>query len=693
MTDQNQTNDELPIIDAMLAEYLANSRPKSLDAELLASKVAQSTFLSLEDVARLDAAQAAGKIDADHFAKTGFFQSAKPTATPHAVRSRSTGWRIAICAVGALAACLLIMASSMLPKTNDSSVLNSPTPRPQDLAKEIIEQQKANGNPNPIETVSPEAVPPKNQIANQDKSNRDQQPMKLPFEKDSDRDARAVASNANQATSKRSYDADTVLVTVNSQFNELWSRLGIQRPEEISFDQWASRVSIALIDRDVSSEFDASTQLDDDIAKSDFLDQLMLRQDFIDRWSSRIGQQAFGLAISSENDSEATDIIAASIHNDQPLVDQWSNLLSVNVDGDSRIGAWWVSNAELDAKQHASKLFAIASGNDSTCVQCHHANSDSVPKLSNDVESKYWSLAGLIDKFRIVDSSQIQWQVDSELFYEVDNGKMLIASAGQPSSGQSNSISNPDDVTLAMSQWAQWIEDQSKTHESYIDVVWSGLFGSRLSESLQHDAQLVELQDLREYLASASKNDASLRSLIKVIAMSKAFATPAFEESDRWYLMANDDAIADTQSKLRSYAFYTPRSASTVSTYPALTAWLRDMNRPMQTVLAQPAPPANPPSEQNVAPKTPTEVPEAQMNASQLDWLIRSKHLSADAKSWISRVAQSKLAWDDVVQHLYFKTVGRAASNEELGFAKEILDVSGQREVALSRIYATLSLQ
>ncbi len=200
---------------------------------------------------------------------------------------------------------------------------------------------------------------------------------------------------------------------------------------------------------------------------------------------------------------------------------------------------------------------------------------------------------GLLQKAEAGESSSLEWKLDRELFYENGDGQMKLAEAGfasqangQPSIAQVGSV---EEATKALNSWARWISSNLATHESYVDVVWQGLFNGRLESSNSQETEFSELSELRSFLAAINRdNNLTLRELIEVLVSSDAFTSPIAEPTQSWYLMASKENVDQLRKQMRTFALYPPKSDASVLASEQLLAWLSQMNQPAPLVLAQP---------------------------------------------------------------------------------------------------------
>ncbi len=793
----NPENDEVvtpndALMDAILQQWLGERTARALDADELLARVAKLSFADEESVRRLDEAVVrAGTTTQENVIAAAAMLSTdgkippiqKPVVTPAATTIErpdifsGISRRLLFGAGAAIAASLLIVAGSYFGEIRDEKRRELTT----QMAAEAQARQNEIGNdsianPNPLDSQiaaeSPTPFSPNSPSSADVELERTYAFGELPFKLDSIVRSEVASPQERQAIENAwTPDSQQMLVTTNSQFEQLWKRLEVSDIVRIDTVAWADRVSTQLLGTALTaaSKTELASQLRDEsdleVWKSQWLTQILASDRFVNNWSDKIADEHFGFASRDPNGGNANGKAATqsiyeaarrrikrAIQNDESVIALWKDFLSLpigssvdlavdkNVKLDAEqiekgVGAWWLASRSLDAHAKSSKLLAEWSVAGAACAKCHSDSklSKTTGLVSWNEHQSYWTVSALAAKFDI-DQEDKQWNLtlrpDQEIFYEHFTGDLQIAEIRDPMARNNDipkavasnwpaEVTTRADVIKAIDAVANWSINEPRVKHGWINMVWSGVFRrplispmrNRLSSSFAFDdssyygkpsdksdetaeeGELREWRELEEFLASqVNKEGQSLRSLLTLMVTLDAFQSSSAEVSAAWYLTATEENIRQLRRRTEAFAFFSPAVDRNVQTPNRMVAWLRktgQINQQPRSILAQPAPQVqtNKPSVAKIArPEQPEE-----MTAGQVEWLLHSRHPEPLVAEWIDLFSRSKtMDWESAVNHIYAAATGRLPSVVELAESRDLLDISGSRSIALSRLAATL---
>jgi hypothetical protein len=698
---RKEFDEDSPVIDALLEEYLGGKKPRALDADTLNGIVANSTFLDDQEVRKFDFACAKAELEleiAGNHPHSPVIPKVSLAPVTHNAPPRSLFSRLALGSLAMLAACLLILASSYL-------TLNQQQNSRKPLQKNSTEDQLASNDNTQAESLQP-TQDYKNELAvNNDDHSSDivEIPGPLPFERDHHIPLEFNSDETAAVQPKWSADQEQVLATINSQFEQLWNRTSMAKSDAIDLNQWAHRVSLALVGKPPRADMLSllSSNKDSGALRKRFVDSLLQSEDFVQHWANRLASQYFSLpaGASRRGDVAASrELIELAIRDNSSITGLWESFLDPEL-STGQSGVWLVAHREHDAKSLAAELLSLGVGNQASCMRCHQAGNTQLTsrtKLSdianNNSLDQFWKLAALLNKAQVQDD-RIAWRMDRELFHDSKNSTVQLAVPGfaDVPNLTSKEIVNSDDAAAALKSWGQWLSSSQESRGRFVETVWKGLFHMPLGGNIYEAPEYSELTDLRDFLAQEQvRKDNSLRGLIASIVLSDVFSVPTVDITESWYLVANDAHIEQLRQQMRLFSHYSIAPESMVTDNRQLVRWLATFNQPAKVLLAQPKQIDLENTKPVVSNHHDEEPP---MSASQLEWLIRSKHYSKDTANWINGLSNSSMSWDMVTNHLYLAELGRDATTEELQDGKAMLEISSNRKVAIARILASLSLQ
>ncbi len=749
MNDQNSDyydeddGDSDAFIDSLLDEYLNKRKPRDLDADQVAASIARATFTDGTELVHLDAAAALAALDVQRqfglnpeLMPSGASNSAPvvrslkdpanseiDSSIPQGIRKR-----LVYGVLAGLAASLLIVAGTFF--GNDSSKVNNAL-SPADLAVQDTEPADGDKAKSIGEDGLETGSVPAEQIANSNSTTAggtDVAPIEesvvgvrplgeLPFQRDRLAAETLVEELNKREVAKWNPNREQMLVTIDSQFAQLWDLLEIDSGVMLDSVAWADRVSEQLIGRKISetertalqSYLQSGSQLQD--AKSAWLDRLLSSDEFAEYWAEKLATNYFELNAPAEQNSSsivgkswksAVEKIASAIRDDQPILPLWRDWLSVpdevNIAGG--IGAWWVSNPKRDPHSTSTRLLTRWQGTQASCAQCHAAE-ENVVEIDSNQRARYWAFAGLLHKFDLMQDDnrlEMRVQTDRELFYD-QSLSVIVAQPAVPQADGSlktlaeEAFNDADQLSVALIDWTEWAVGTDAAKQEFVDAIWTGMFRKPLqAKSALQSQTLAELSELREFLGKQlDSEDGSLRSILATLAMSAPFQTGDIVLSTDWYLTANDDQIRTEMLKSASFARYAPTNEVDLGNIDRMVAWLRQTGQTSspRTVLANPTfmtPSKTEPLSSGAAPQ------ENRMTSDQLAWLLESRHPNAALETWISKLSNSQMDWKNVVTHVYLSSLGRPPTSSELHSSDELLDLSASRNLAIARILASLSV-
>lgn len=380
------------------------------------------------------------------------------------------------------------------------------------------------------------------------------------------------------------------------------------------------------------------------------------------------------------------------------LFDDISKRLSaINGEFRSKDSYLLVKGSNQDSRfAHLANSVLHSTGNGTaSCVQCHSDNTsvlNAIEVPSEQVASQFWNFAAAI---KIVSSARERPYTeltpkDQEFFYDSNDGQLRLAKATLYPGVPVNSTSDERD-TSTQSKAAQmdtdgatiheWIEQSFEARKGLVEAAWIKLMQQPLVPlfKLTEDEAEVERRDLKNMLAQQLQATGDLRTIIQAIVLSDAFFVPDAKLTKSWYLSATDGRITQYNKGSRLFSFVPAdvnRSAfHRPSTTELVAKWTEfDKQRVGDnTALAQP----------NIrqTPASPTN--ESRMDDADLDqvrFLLSSGRPYYGLTRLATRLAESKMAWDDKVDHLFLLLRGRYPTRSEHFECKQILKISQQNE-------------
>lgn len=679
-------DDNDPVIDALLGEYLGGKLPRALDADTLGGIIANSTFLEDEEIRRMDFACAKAELELEVAAQRASIPLGPKVvlASTHDVAPpRSLYSRLALGSLAMLAACLLILASSFLAVNRQPNQAKSSPDKALDnqIAKndeQSIATDVSQGRDKVVATTDDVELP-----------------KQLPFAPDREIPLEPATPLSPKVAAKWSANQEQVLATINSQFEQLWQHADLVKTPAVDLEQWAQRVTLALKGKPASGSalLQLAKEQDGPELRKQYVDTLLQSEEFTRYWADRLLDRYFSIPSNGRRDiSKSREIVSSAIRNNDSIANLWTALLSPENAGEGSL--WLTAHKGQDAKASAGQLLSLGNGNKASCVRCHQEGGVQSNEIA-DVQSsdQFWKLAALLHKVQVQDDAKIDWHMDRELFYDHQNEGVQLATAGFANidTAKGKQVSSIDDAASALKSWGQWLSSSQKSREHFVDVVWNELFHMPLGQNdVYESSEFAELADLRGFLAQQRAGaDDSLKVLISSIVLSDVFSVPTIEISESWYLVASDANIEQLRRQMRLFSNHSVPPESTISNHNQLITWLKTFNQPAKVLLAQP----KQIDLENAKPITSSAKEKASLSASQLEWLVRSKHYSPDTSKWIDSLSDSQMNWEMVTNHIYFAELGRDATREELQDGKAMLDISSSKKVAIARILASLSMQ
>ena len=717
--------------DTLLDEFLNQRSPKKLDAGNLFKRASAS-----ESATRLDRCSEVAASDLAAIQALDLFggtHHVNPNAPPGQLSAATPvmARRALIGVIAALAASLLIAMGVMLTHDRSSfSVLPGAKIANTPLKQDAITTAQASDNSQSVATNTIE------NDWNRDKIVPSRNPSDfgpLPFALDQ---PKIVQSNSNSAAVRpRSWNADRtqILITTDSQFDQLWQRHESQPTAWADSATWATRAQFSLTGESLGAE--EASRIAQDIDESDeplaakrvWVSQVMQSDAFIAHWSQKLSESYFGFRAEEE---AATTAIASALRAEESILPLWKSFLTIRAMGSETsqkaaqsTGLWWkkfAANVSLkndsDPRLMASELLTRWHGNQAGCIQCHSDDASRV-EIDADLKQQYWALAGLLNKVEFVRTEEdicfkIKQDSRYDLFYERANGQLQLAEPGFPIAGKSQTeieragSENPldqNDLADSIGRWGDWAAEDSNVAAALVDSLWLGVFNRPLKLEVATGVEPArnELDDLRDFYAAellqSSPQKDSLRQIIETLLLSKPFIAPQADATPAWYLTASQNSVISLRQAEINFASFTAAIEPELRSLDGQLAWLNrtgQINRPAPIVLAQPLP-AFPKTAESMdadlaasnSAKKLTD-PEATMTGGQLQWLLRSRHPQPEVALWIETLSNSKLTWEQAVDHTYFSTNATKASEEKQIAARKMLDLSGSRQLAISRMLA-----
>lgn len=690
-TDENQ-----PIIDSLLDEWLGKCRPRSLSAKDLSNRP-----IDPKRVAEFDQALQAAADIRSRLAITSVFN-------PRRRKSNSPVFKIAC----ALAACSLFGLGVWAFSNRDHWVTFK-----FGFPDFVANSNKTTSEPDKkLETSIVQAPELKSQASNDDithsapskPSHESLSLDSLPFNAEDSTNSKAKKlSNRKAQIAKRS---ETELIAmIDQQMQLLWKNHDASPAAPIEGIAWIDRVTRQLLSRPATAgEKEGIASKDNPAFRLASLHRIVDSSEFSQSWAKRLGGHYLGVGPLSardlSDDSRAfVQWIRKELNQSHRLDLIVKNIVLVNElepenSGPTPSMYWWAKAGSIAKTTPAELLSSKFLGARASCSRCHDGNS-----VAKTDQSQFWGIAAITNgvevsnPFDTAKPSVRYRSVADPLFYErkdaslvavdptLPNGKKLQAQEGSPSQIKSTSKQN----LVALSNWMLESDELAQSHTNF---VWKTLLGQPLLSDYPLDKTegAVELEELSNVLSQQLRaHNYDLRQLVVWIAASQVFSLESVRPDGNWYLTASEKELKAFQQRQRFLAtFPTPYDPSLRSLdklaqwFPSISDRGRALANPLPVVLPKGA--MNNTASGNLSLKEKSKAP----SEVQVQYLIATQSLPMALAEEVDRMIKSNLAWNVLVDHAFYMTGTMPPTISDRESANQILEVSRDKRLALVRIIA-----
>ena len=334
---------------------------------------------------------------------------------------------------------------------------------------------------------------------------------------------------------------------------------------------------------------------------------------------------------------------------------------------------------------HLANQVLHATGNGTaSCVQCHSEDSPVMKVISlpdREVANQFWNFAAAV---KVVAQSRERPTVeigreDKELFYDLADGNRRIATPELtvPRSETASDLTSSEQVTLH-----EWIEQSSHARRGLVEAIWLKM----LQQPLVPDFRLTEEEaeperrDLKDFLAKQIQATGDIKTIVHSIVLSDAFFVPEAKLTKNWYLTSTDAQMSRYHKGARLFS-YIPIETTRIAVHRpkptnTIAKWMElEKRRGVDSsALAQPQ------TRNGTATNRAT-------NPSELETIDQVRFLFSTARPYYgierlaNQLAESKMEWDDKVNHLFLLIKGRYPMQSERFDAKRTLDLVQQNQL------------
>jgi hypothetical protein len=343
------------------------------------------------------------------------------------------------------------------------------------------------------------------------------------------------------------------------------------------------------------------------------------------------------------------------------------------------------SNDRDTSYVHLANQVLHATGNGTaSCVQCHDADSSVMRVISppdREIANQFWNFAAAV---KVVAKSRERptmelGREDQELFYDLKNGNRQIAKPGLTVARVeiNSDLGDDDQVTLH-----EWIEQSHDARKGLAEAVWTKMLQQPLVPpfKLTEDEADTERQDLKDLLAKQLQATGDIKTLIQSIVLSDAFFVPEAKVSKSWYLTASDAQLSKYHQGARLFSYIpietTRIAADRSKSTNVIAKWLEVEKRRTgnPSALAQP-------QTSKVVQNSPSTDKFEPENIDQVRFLLSSSRPYYGIERLANQLAESKMEWDDKVNHLFLLLKGRYPMQAERFDAKYTLTLVQENQL------------
>ncbi len=701
-----KSNENNPMVDALLEEWLGNQKPNPVSLNELGMR-------------RVDP-QRAAELDQALQGATTDLRNRTLASSAAMYRKRKT-YSPAFRVLATLAACLVIGVGAWAIVNRDQlefQKLRQGKNLPVFANDNAVSTPKSEkGNSSSVassEKKTLEAIHSDKAMIQKDK--REALPLdSLPFHTQ-ESIATQSKSSVKPANAAEKLDERAIVKLIDRGMLQVWNNHDAMPAAPIPGVAWVERAVKQLLSRSATpEEKDSFAKKDSLDLRLDLLHRIVESPEFSQVWAKRIAD--FYLDVESGLPREVTPERRAFVQWIRKEINQTRRLDTVvkNIVLAEGIGSsaaelpasahWW---SELGSRNKTAPAEIIVSkfmGNRASCSRCHDART-----VASADQSRFWGVAAIVNGIEVSQSGlaqkpTVQFRSNAApLFYERSDATMFAALPALPDGhklktpeGNANQQATIAKQNLAaLSDWVVQSDELSRTH---VDFVWKSLFG----QPLVGNYPLDESEGRRERLELANaigqqlqSNEYDLRKLVTWIAASQVFGLESLtpeSSNGNWYLTATAKDLSQFRRRQMLFAAFPARQEPSFRSIEKLASWFdasKALGNERGKILANPLP-SKAPSTKSTKPVdgNATRNNDAdEISSAQVQYLINAQLLPKAIQAEVDKMVQSNLAWNVLVDHAFFMTGSTLPSQADREAAQRILDISRDKRLAVSRIIA-----
>lgn len=542
-----------------------------------------------------------------------------------------------------------------------------------------------------------------------------------------------VANNpiATNITSKKlvrneALPNEQIVSVIDRQMEHMWSSIGVKPERTVSETELINRITLAIVGRlPTSAEFESLKSAEPKKLFPTLVDRLLGSDEYAKHWAPLLAQHYLGFPLPSQRDQTPAQIafvewVESSLRNGVSIGELERQLFAISsassTDPATTVDAskhWLIAAMERGegalhdsslAAQSGSKPFEpreaavvalarhamrLSNKSEMICSQCHNTNPTTESATANATKQEtFWNTVASFSNVGtqwINDAKSIAITKANPFYFEDDQGKLTLATATLPN-GEKLILNHE-----SLNQIGDWFKESTEPRRAVVNVVWNELFEQPLVPvfGLSEQEGYRDRVDLCDLLAvQFNAHDGDLKTLLKWTVLSKPFRLERAVTDSPWYMRSSNSQIAAMAQRRRAFASFSHStlpnvdSSSRLVEIRTLSKWLekRDGSMLSNRTLAQPSISTVDASKSAANRKPNNAINEYSEN--QVRFLISSKAPYQNVASMASKMSDSKLDWQGMVEHAYLISEARMPSRREVEEASRILELSEQDKSA-----------
>ncbi len=694
-------NDNQPIVDAMLDEWIGNRSPRPLSASELSN-----LRIDPQRAAELDQALIAALSDMRNRS------SGSAISVYRKPKSYSPVYRVMV----ALAACWLV-GVGIWAVVNRNRINNDNAIHPSIVVAEHPPTLVVDPTTKSTTTVAS----PKEEVAQNasttksvaSKSQRESLSLdSLPF-KTNDTVTLESKQASNRTDRLAMLDEREVVALIDRQMQQIWKNHNANPAAPIGGVAWIERVTQQILARSATAEEkDSFAKNDSPGLRLESLHRIAEGSEFAQVWAKRIAAHLLAVGPLSNRDLSPegrafVQWIRQEINQTHRLDSIVRSIVLANgIDSKSELSPdcyWWNEVGSRDKTAPAEVLATRFLGIRASCSRCHDAKT-----VASANQAQFWGIAAIMHGVDVGYSpttldTQLGIRKDAKaLFYERNDSSMVAALPSLPDGkalqefhGDASQVKKIAKQNLkALNDWMLQSDDFAR---SQTDFVWTTLFGRSLVAnyslgSTNGEKERLELADVLSQQFRSSDYD--LSKIVIWIAASQAFSLESIRHDGNWYLTAGNKELNSHQQRQSLFASFPVPQDPSFRSLDKLAQWFdssKVLGNERGAVLANPLKPTLPPGNSKSVSGNSNSSPKiSAFTEPQVEYLVRSQSLPKSLQDEVDRMLKSNLAWNVLVDHAFCMTGAMTpptVSDREA--AQRILDMSRDKRPALFRIIAS----